>query len=108
MTRIMELLDQALGQAATATRPDDALNCALSEYSCDGWFTPRYASIIMTDGTRLGLCPKAQRHLQIAAGNPEAARVRGALTGAFNAQNPDYVVGSGAKTKILRQKAVKA
>lgn len=101
---VLALLDQVAPHVAatTSNRPSDAFDCALKANGCTGWVAPRYAIFQAPDGTLVGLCPRREAHGQIARGDKEAATIIGRLTAAFRAANPNFQVGSGKRTKVVK------
>ncbi len=101
-SKILALLDQVDPTAASAPRPAGTFSCALAEFGCEGYVAPQFAVFKLKDGTMVGLCPRFETHKTIAAGDPEAATIRGRLVSAFRRKNPDFVVGSKSPTKPIR------
>ncbi len=101
-SKVLELLDQVAPPATVTPRPAGAFDCALAEFGCSGWTLPQFAVFKAADGTLVGLCPRRETHAQIARGDKDAATIVGRLAGLFRRANPDYVIGSKARTKPLK------
>lgn len=86
---------------AQIERPEAALDCALSEFGCDGWLVPERAGVRMRNGDLAGLCPKRQVHSAIAGRSDEASRIIKWFGRRFYDANPGYQAGSAMTVLIF-------